>query len=114
MKSNVSHQMVEMTVYSDDMFLNLEREKSGDEDTTSSVATVRCVKLIQKGIPCILVMEFDECLAHLRLYCLACLKLGSVPTQKAFACYSDFFQEFKRVIIYTKIRDEEYKCDVIT
>ncbi len=35
-KSSVSHQMIEMTAYSDDMCLNLERKKSGDEDTTNS------------------------------------------------------------------------------
>ncbi len=35
-KSSVSYQMIEMTAYSDDMCLNLERKKSGNEDTTSS------------------------------------------------------------------------------
>ncbi len=35
-KSSVSHQMIKITGYSHDMFLNLGREKSVDEDTTSS------------------------------------------------------------------------------
>ncbi len=41
-KTTVSHQIIKMMVYSDDMFLDLEREKSGDEDTSNGSYSDMC------------------------------------------------------------------------